>query len=360
MVAGARLIRPAVLASLVLLTALWYTPTLRGPWVYEDVHWLSAVETAPPRWQIPGRALTMQTYAWTWSVVGREPFVYRLTNLGLHLTNGSLVYAVGAALAPAPVALAAAAIFLGHGLNSEAVSYVTARADLLVTAFVLGAIAIVLRWRAWWAWALVGCALLGAGLSKETGLMGVPIVVLTILLFRREVSRGLALAPLWIGLGAACGAMWPAFWTWLASSDPSVTLLGWPDFLRYQLTAVWYLASRAIWPSGFSIDHDIVGLSAWWHLGAMAATGAVAASLPRLWRTRPLVAWATIWIAIAVLPRFVFRTSEWVHEYQFYLAMPAVSLLLARAGAALWMWPPAWWVREREFWRAVGHEGALT
>ena len=60
-------------------------------------------------------------------------------------------------------------------------------------------------------------------------------------------------------------------------------------------------------------------------LGAKAQTGAAlwAASVPR---HLPLVTWGVGWVALSVLPRFVFPSAEWLHEQHLYLATVPISL----------------------------------
>ena len=64
-----------LLVALLILTALQYTRSLTYPWVYEDANYLGAIATVPVAWIIPVRALTMQTYHWTWQVAGLEPWL---------------------------------------------------------------------------------------------------------------------------------------------------------------------------------------------------------------------------------------------------------------------------------------------
>ena len=75
-----------------------------------------------------------------------RPFGYHLTNVFLHAVNSFLVFKIGLLLlshAKLPVrsvragAIAAAAFFLIHPSHTEAVNWISGRADLLATCFVL-------------------------------------------------------------------------------------------------------------------------------------------------------------------------------------------------------------------------------
>ena len=327
--------------ALLVLTALAYTPTLKYPWIYEDANWLGAIAEPVIAWHVPGRALTMQTFHWTWQAVGLEPFGYRLGNVAIHLVNGALVYAIAATLIPGAAAVWGAGVFLLHPLNSEAVSYVSARTDLLSTTFILLAVWLCLGRVAIWRLGLIGAALVGAALSKETGVLGVPLVVVTLLIWRPQLPASALVAPLWIGLGAAIGAMWSSVIAWLSMpSSAGGTFFAWPQFAVLQLTAAWHLLSLLLWPDGFSIDHDVLALGSGWAVAAVLLTISAGAAIALGWRRAPVVAWALAWVGITIVPRLVFRTTEFLHEYQMYLALAALSVLAGATMSRLWMWHP--------------------
>ena len=275
---------------------------------------------------------------WTWQAVGREPAWYHAGNIGLHLLNGALVYGVASTLLPGATPLVAAGVFLLAPANSEAVSYVSARADLLATAFVLIAVWLSLGRPTAWRWLLIGHALVAAALSKEIGLIGVLLVALTVVCLRPQIAARALLAPLWIGLGAALGVAWPVLLSWMTMSPQG----GGPTwsfgaFVVLQVTAIWRLLALLVWPSGFSIDHDIVGLSRLWTLAAWLLT-ASSLVLALNGRRRPLVAWGLAWTGVALAPRLLFHTNEFVREYQMYLALVGPILLVSLAAVSLWQW----------------------
>lgn len=321
------------LGAVLVLTAALYAPTLGHPYVYEDANWVRAVDSAPSL-TVPGRGLTVLTHHLTWQIVGAEPAASHAVNVALHLLTGTLVYAVTAQIAPV-AALGAAALFLLHPLNSAAVAYVMGRADLLMTFGVLLAVWCALR-GGWWLMALLP-ALWIAGASKEIGLVGVPLVVLTVLLYRRQAwgTRWIVAGAV-ISLGAVCGLAYAALTRWL-TNDPTLggSALPWPDYVALQNGQLWHLLALVVWPVGFSIDHDTLALSSLALLVAGVLTAAALALVVLLWRRRPLVAWSLGWVLVAVAPRVVFRTSEFLTEVQLYLPFVGISVLvgclLARA-----------------------------
>ena len=172
-----------LLVGLLILTATVYAQTWSHGFVYEDDTWRSGVDQAPASYPLPGRALTYLTQHLTLRIAGDEPALYHMGNLALHLLNGVLLWAVVRRMVPA-LALWATGLFLLHPLASSAVAYVTGRADLLVVLFTLLALWCGLQ-RGWW---LVGVplALLAAAMSKEVGVLAVPLVTLTLMVWRRD------------------------------------------------------------------------------------------------------------------------------------------------------------------------------
>jgi hypothetical protein len=314
------------LIGLCAVTILCYWPAFSASFVHEDDHALEATAV----WTIPGRGLSQ----WTVDAIGPDAGRQHALNLGLHLVVGVLVYAVAAELVAPPAALLAAAVFLLHPVNSEAVSYISARGDLFVALWSLVAVWGVLR-GGLFGMALGGLSLVAAAMSKEIGLIAIPLTVWTLLVFRRGIPAWVQPA-LWCALGLVVGAAWYRMVSWITTipgaGGPVFDL---PTFALLQLTAVWHLLALYAWPVGLSIDHDVVGLSRHWRVAACLLTPAVAVTAVWAWRRAPLVTWAIGWLAICVAPRFVFGTSEFVHEYHLYPSIAGLSVL-AGAGVAQW------------------------
>src|SRR4030067_1238696 len=72
---------------------------------------------------------------WIW---GLNPFGFHLTNVLLHTLTGILLYLVLIrVLALEPVAFLSAIFFLAHPIHTEAVSWISGRADMVFTLFYL-------------------------------------------------------------------------------------------------------------------------------------------------------------------------------------------------------------------------------
>lgn len=327
----------ALIALVLLVTVACYAPLREAPFTFEDAHYAMALD-APAQWRVPGRELTIDTFRWTAALTGTSARGFHLGNVALHLVNGALVAAVALEMGSPLGALVAAALFLWHPLNSEAVSYIAARTDVLMTTWVLLAVWCGLAWvRHGGAWRLVGLgvACLGAALSKELGLLAGPLVVLTVLAWTPATPmRRLLASSLEFGTGLVMGATWWRVATWLSGTWP------WPTYVSLQAATLWRQLLLVVWFRGFSIDHDPVATAVVWRWAAVAACVACVPLLAWSWSRCRLLAFTLAWVAVCVGPRFVVEQSEFVNEHQLYTAMVGIAL---GAGAALAsLLPPSW------------------
>ncbi len=122
---------------------------------------------APPRSILSGRPLPAASFALNYAVGGLDPRGYRAANVALHVLAAVVVFALVRATPPAGdaswPALAFAAIWLVHPIQTEAVTYVTQRTELMAALFYLLTLLAALRDRP--VVAVVACAL--GMLSKE-------------------------------------------------------------------------------------------------------------------------------------------------------------------------------------------------
>jgi hypothetical protein len=335
-----RAIRHAVaLISLVAIAVAVYAVTLRAGFVYEDANWLPHVAD-PIAWVFPSRALTM------WTLSASEtgaiaPLPYHAVNLALHLATGLAVYGLAATLIPGSASVWAAGVFLLHPLNSEAVSYVSARTDLLSTLGIVLALCCAVRWTSAWRW--VGCvaALLLAGLSKEIGLVGVLLVLWTLSIWRSETFRRVWPVAL-AGVVVLLLPILPRLWAWMALA-PSAggSLESWTSHVGLQLTALWHLLALLMpspsWAQSFSIDHDVIGLAPIWRDAAVTLTALSAVVGLGLWLMGSrLVPWVLGIGAISLAPRILIPTNELMTEPHLYTSMAAISVALGAGLARVW------------------------
>lgn len=83
------------------------------------------------------RPIQALTYMGEYQLWGLKPFGYHLTNLLLHLANAMLLYTLITPLATKRAALVASLLFVVHPLQTEAITYISGRADPLALGFLL-------------------------------------------------------------------------------------------------------------------------------------------------------------------------------------------------------------------------------
>jgi tetratricopeptide (TPR) repeat protein len=185
----------AVGGALLLLVLLAYAPAMHGPFLFDD----NALPFALPNFDAPlsvwvhgVRPLLMFTYWWNVRLSGTDTFSYHLVNLLFHCLAGGLMFLIIRRLVDwagveAPkrdlLAVFAAAVFLLHPVDTEAVAYLAGRSDGLSVLLVLAAYALFLyrrRAAVSWANAVALFLIFGASLlAKEDAIVLPALFLLT-------------------------------------------------------------------------------------------------------------------------------------------------------------------------------------
>ena len=303
--------------GLLLAMTLWaYSPLRSASYVWED----GVYAALPPLHDVQRVPwMTIGTRVLDYQIGHGEPWAAHAVSLGVHLVNGLLVWMMARRLS-ATTAWVAAAVFLLHPLNSEAVSYVTGRSDLLLTTCALG-VAVVLRApMTWWRWSVGGLLALGGMTTKDTGIT----VALVLLLLARQAGVSMW-GALSLGLGVGAIAVWrtAAWWGGLQFSTPFGPL----EFAAVQTTVIWQYVAIWVTPFGLSIDHDIERISRGGALTVALATVGIGGLLVWGRAAYPVAALGAGWIAVTVLPRLLVRSPEFLNERQFYLSTVGLALM---------------------------------
>jgi hypothetical protein len=328
-------------AAIVALAAACYGNTLANDFVWDDR--LTAVAPADPTKRTGAyyRPVVMLSFAVDRAVWGERPAGFHLTNLLAHAGVGWLVGAFAQALGAVPgAALAASLLFVAHPVQTEAVSYVSGRTDVLCALFVLAAL---LAWRrargALDRWAVVTAALTLAALGcKETALL-VPLVLLV-------PGASPAAHPPRPWLPIAVALAWAIGWTVTAAEGTTLGGLG-ARLPAVAAIAVDY-ARLLAWPSDLHLERFVAvpGRSAGVVLAMWAAVVVLLGALVALaLRTRTLVALAlalaTYLPASGVVPVYPAIADRALFAAEHFLYLPLcglVPLLVLGARRAL---PPA-------------------
>ncbi|HET9595807.1 MAG TPA: glycosyltransferase family 39 protein, partial [Anaeromyxobacteraceae bacterium] len=225
---------PALAVPLV-LCVLAYAVALRGALQFDDFHTVAendallspwALLASTPRRLLAGdRVVVELTFALDRAVGGLDPLPYHLTSLALHLVTVVLAWALARRVleraghrSPRAVALVAAGVFALHPLQTQAVTYVSQRAEVLASLFYLAGLLLLLRAEERGRTRAGLLAWLGATLALALGI-GSKLVVLTLpaayvlvgAVFPRPgepggrlaaAGRRLAVVAPWLALGA--------------------------------------------------------------------------------------------------------------------------------------------------------------
>jgi hypothetical protein len=287
------------------------------------------------------RPLVMLSFALDRTVFGASAAAFHATNVLLHLTVAWLVGALVAALgAGRGVALASALVFVAHPVQTEAVSYVSGRTDVLCALFVLLAL---LAWRRAREpadrFALAATAAVVAALLSKEAAVAIPAVLLL-------PSAHPAARPPRPFLPLAAAVLWLAAWG--ASGGPGLHLAGLGARLpAIGMAALGYLR-LLVWPVDLHLERftAVPGWSMGATLAAWAAVGLAVTALVAAGRQTPgglfLLALATLAYAPAagIVPVYpaIAERALFTAEHFLYLPLlglaPLVTMFVARTWPA--------------------------
>ena len=296
--------------GLLVLTVALYARVGSYGFVYEDEASMNTTRAFEEL--TPDRILTSRVLSAA-SLYLKNPIYQHLFNVLIHLTNGLLVYELATRIGyPVGTSLFASGLFLLHPIQVEAVAYVSGRADLLMTYFVLMAS----RWMLMRRWVPAAIAGVLALLSKEAAVVALGLIPLVWVASGRRVSKRI----LWV-VGTALAGILAAKVSYVLSDVAMWNGTPWLAFLSF-----WRMVGLAIVPVGFSVEHVYPD---WRWLGVIALFGVVVlAGITRMTK-RQMVSFGLTWVLISVLPRFLVRQQEPISEHQTYLAFVGLWFVLA-------------------------------
>ena len=372
------------LAATLIACALLYWPAMHGPFIFDDFPNLAALDSidrisswrdlgiylSQPR-NFPGRPLAMLSFLLQKASWPDHPFPFRLINLGIHLINSVLIFALVSRLAhhwlssrvaseslegrALLAAYLAAAAWLLNPIQLSGVVLVIQRMTLLTAMFMLtGLLAYTLgvlttRRPAWWRglWMVFGlsaCTLL-AFLCKENGIL-LPLYALALdtTLLRADVQRlpsplaWLRRLLIWpLALFVVCYVLWTIPHEWGHPSPRDFTvgqrLLTEPRILFDYLAKIFVprFGLYGLYHDNYVVSRDLFSprttLPALLALFALLVTALVGR---QRW---PLFALGTLWYLSGQLLESSTVMLELYFEHRNYmpLAGPATALALSVA-----------------------------
>jgi Tfp pilus assembly protein PilF len=374
----------AAVGTLGLLAGLIYGPTLSFPFVYDDIWFivdnpsirrthldvssLQAIELgrSQRRW-VSALSFALTYYGW-----GYDVRAFRAVNIAIHALNGWLVYAIVWSLlarlgarphgaAPSPWRLQAstwiaAAVFVAHPVQTQAVTYVCQRMTSQAAAFYLGAFWLFLcgasadaPWRRFACWSGAWLSWILALGSKEIAL---PFLVAIALYEWCAVgeARGRwlrrhapVLGALALGLGGVvavyvAGDGWDEAWGRLGFSMRERVLTEFRVVTFYAGLLLFPAPGRLNLLHPFAVSHALLDPPT----TLASALGILAVIGTGLWAVRwwPLAAFGLLWIPLHLAIESSILPIHLVFEHRLYLPMMGVAVL---CGAVLMRLPHRWW-----------------
>jgi tetratricopeptide (TPR) repeat protein len=358
------------LCSALIVTAgiLAYANSLSVPFHYDDSIgivensqirrlWPITVPLSPPSEGQPvsGRPVANLSLAVNYAIGGLDVTGYHVVNIALHIGCALLLFGIVRQTLRLPAfqggigkrsdwfALASALIWLLHPLQTQAVSYISARTESLMGLFYLltlyssiragqaGLSANVRRERAWTAAAIASCAL---GMASKESIVTAPLMVLLYdktylygslkraLMARRALYGGLAVTGLLL--------------VWLIWEGPRSEATGfttglspWTYLLNQSVIITEYLR-RAIWPRSLVFDYgETLPLSFGDVALAFAFIAVLVGGALWMWIVRPTIGYLGIWFFVTLAPTssLVPILTEVGEDRRMYLPMAALAVL---------------------------------
>lgn len=276
-----------------------------------------------------------------WQLAADSAWLFRLTNLLLHVGNAVLLFELlreWLGRNRAGVALVGAALFLVHPSNVETVAWISERKSLLATAFAFGATLCWLRGRRG-----VAFALFVLGMLSKTSIVPLPLFLLALdVAARRSVRENfgwyvaMAVPAVALGLAQVAAADAAGAVRGLhgggAAAHVATVIAVLPHYAFHLLLPFWLTPRHAFEPATFGDPRLWAGV---------ATLVAVGVGVVRSWRGERRFAVAAIWALGALLVTMVVPIPILLADRYWYFAMPLL-LGVAVDGASRLSLPRAW------------------
>jgi Flp pilus assembly protein TadD len=355
-------------ALLILAAGLWaFHNNLHGPFIFDDIPsiqenrhiqhlWpIDVVMTAPPGTSVAGRPVVCLTLALNYALGGLNVWGYHAFNLAVHLFSALVLFGIirrtfeSEALRgrfgenASWLAAAISLVWEVHPLQTESVTYVVQRTELLMGLFLLLTLYCVIRSTEstnpplWQLAAIVACAL-GMG-SKEVMVVGPLIVLLYDRAFLAPSFRELwrRRAGLYVGLAAT----WLILAGLVILTTREMTGLGMQeitpgDYLKTEAGVLVHYLRLCFWPHPLLIDYFDWPVARSWKDSVAPGIAVFGLLCATVWafRRRPWLGFLGAWFFLILAPTSSVLPSlgEVAAERRMYLPLAAVVTLVVGGG----------------------------
>lgn len=351
---------PALL--LLALGAALYANSLRGVFVLDDVMWIVDNPRLRQPWPhalgLDGvRPLLAASLALNYAWTGLAPWSYHLVNVAAHLLATLALFGVvrRTLLLPrfqarfagreTPVALAVAALWMAHPLQTAAVDYVVQRGEVFMGLFCLTMLYAVIRAAGAprpWPWLALAATACAAGMAfKETMIVAPVLVAAYDVLFLTGSARETLRRrwPAYLASALLCAAMLPWFFRLQSAANASAgfavkDVTAW-SYLLTQSGVILHYLGLAFWPHPLAIDY------AWPFASSLADVWPAAVAVLLLiaatvWALRRAPAWGYLglWFFVALAPTSSFvPVADACFDHRMYLPLAALVTAVVLCGA---------------------------
>jgi len=377
-----RAIKPTLLFCILAITVACYLPGLTGHFIFDDgvnirINPFLKIDSLDfsTLWQASSsggssplsRPLSMASFAVNYYVAGMDAYYFKLVNLGIHLLNGVLVFALARLLlglhlrirgaaddnAASWVAIAVAALWLLHPFNLTGVLYVVQRMTSLAALFTLAGLALYLHGRKSLldgnrsGFFAIGAAIFVftplAALCKENGVL-LPLLILvteaTLLRWSAPDHESRRILAAIVGLSVAVPLLFGLFYV-LKNPDLILGGYAWRDFslterLMTEARVLWFYLNMIVLPGmgEMGLHHDDILISRslfspWTTLPAIAGLLLLAAGAFALRNRQPLLAFGIAFFFVGHAMESTIIPLELAFEHRNYLPMFGILLPLA-------------------------------
>ncbi len=272
------------------------------------------------------RPIQKLTYFFDYSIWKSNPLGYHLTSVLLHVLAALCLFRfVQILLKDSAVALWSALLFVAHPVHTEAVAYVSGRADLLAAMFMLLGLIFYLKNKNLWVAVFFALALL----SKEYAMI-FPVLVLFIGWFFRKKLSIVKMLPCAVVLGLYFLVRWQV--TGFAPVELPVETTFWQRLPGF-FAGVWESVRVLVWPLGLHMEYGF-RIFEWTDARVMAGAGIVVAAIGAIFADQIRArTWSggLLWFFLALLPQSnLFPLNAWFAEHWLYVPSMGIFILAAK------------------------------
>ncbi len=351
-------------AAIVVLWAYW--PSMNGPFLFDDNYLpfaVSNISTQPLSAFLHGqRPLLMATYWLSARLSPDDTWWYHAFNVIIHCATTVLVFFIVRRLLVwantgstnkgesrrGLLAGFAAALFLLHPVQTEAVSYVGGRSDALSVMLAYAAFTVFLYRHedaASWKTAAAVFLLFGAALAAKEDTIALPALLLLTDLWWSAGSRWHSVQRNWkIYLPMALGSVAGLAFFWDLITHATTAGFGFKEFTWYQYfftqwRAVFVYLGTFLWPANLTLDWDFPISHTVLDHGAIIWLAILIALLAATWTLRrrfPLATYGFLVFLILLSPTSsILPIKDPVAERRLYFAMLGLLLIVVDLAARL-------------------------